>query len=129
MAKDYQIFQMLPNEDMRIGTAIAGEKWPILILPKSGMCEKWCVPQLKLHDGCLADFLTTNIAIDLFSERLRSIMAAHAGMADTLQWLQAEVITLERHFTYYALNFPEKPDLLDRDKTVFADKQKRSIRR
>lgn len=110
---------MVKEEDaFGVGRALAPDAW--LSLPMAGMVQRWEPLQLELEGGQYPDYLASDLACRICSERLREILQNHASPLDSLQWLEAIVSNGADARQYFVLHFPQPPDILDARKTIFA---------
>lgn len=83
--------------------------------------EGWETVTFILEDGGFADYQINDMGWPLCSERLKEIIESFRAPEDTLEWLDATVITAGGEARkYYILNLPIRSDVLDRKKTIFA---------
>ena len=107
------------HDDGTLGVAYTVEKLPLLFFPDHGRVEKWVERVLELRQGTFSDYLSTNYASRVCSERLRAILDSHATKEDPLQWLRVKVCSAGEERPYFILHFPEPPDVLDEEACVW----------
>lgn len=93
----------------------------IFRLPKLGRATNWNPVTLDLVDGEFADYLGSNLGCRLCSSRLKSILESHASDCDDIQWLPVVVQLGTIKKEYSILHFPNPPDILHKNKTIFVD--------
>jgi len=93
----------------------------IFRLPKAGRVNNWNPLTLNLVDGEFADYLGSNLGCRLCSDRLKSILDSHAFVSDDIQWLPVVVEQGTIKKNYSILHFPNPPDILHKNKTIFVD--------
>jgi hypothetical protein len=117
------------SDEIRFGVAhlqepaILGACFPppgILLLPYFGSVTGWNKLSLSLTDGDFVDYFASDLGCRLCSRRLKALLQAHASAMDVLQWLPVEVTSGIETKEYFILHFPSPPDILDREKTIFA---------
>ncbi|MCA9007090.1 MAG: hypothetical protein KDA70_17580 [Planctomycetaceae bacterium] len=112
---------MLFNDEAIYGVAesIDDTKW--FCLPYEGIVENWKPLKLKLVEGIFSDYLANDLGVRLCSERLKNLFDCHASSGDELQWLPVEVTGENGSSeTYEILHFPNPPDILDKNKSIYA---------
>lgn len=114
------VFQILGSAHGVSGVASI-ELPDIFRLPKIGHFNNWNPLTLDLVDGEFADFLGSNLGCRLCSDRLKSILDSHASVDDDIQWLPVVVQQTTLKKTYSILHFPNPPDILHKNKTIFLD--------
>ena len=117
MARCYRI---LFKEDEMLGVGYTADK-SIFHLPYIGRIENWEPPLLELRDGDFPDYLASNFGGRICSARLRDVLARGASEEDVLQWLEVRVHGARGEQAYFLLHFPHAPDVLDKEKTIFAE--------
>lgn len=113
-------YQVLFDEDGVFGVAKTIEKGDLFTLPYSGAVEGWQPLMLDLIEGDFADYLSSNLGCRMCSKRLQDILEAHASSDDMLQWLPVIVRRGVEQRIYSILHFPNPPDILNKDKSIFA---------
>lgn len=113
-------YKILFDENGVFGVAQTIEKHDLFTLPYSGVVEDWQPIVLDLREGEFADYLASNLGCRMCSDRLRSILKAHASPDDELQWLPVIVRRGVEQRSYSILHFPNPPDVLNKEKTIFA---------
>ena len=112
-------YAILYADEEAVGVAY-GRSSELLLLPYSGTVDDWDVPTLDLREGGFADYQPSNLVVRLCSARLRNVLEQQKSAYDIFQWLDVVVESPAERRTYYILHFPEPPDVLDADKTLFA---------
>jgi hypothetical protein len=83
--------------------------------------ENWVPPTFMLKNGGYADYQVNDLDWPLCSEKLKNIIEQYASPHDIIQWLGARVVSQEgEKRDYYVLHLPDRPDVLNKKKTVFA---------
>lgn len=113
-------YKILFGDDETFGVAYPVEKIGLFLLPESGPVQDWKPLTLELRDGEFADYLGSELGCRLCSDRLRSILQKHASPDDELQWLPVVVQQGTENRPYSILHFPNSPDVLNKEKTLFA---------
>lgn len=113
-------FKVLFGEDGVWGTAQTAEKGDLFALPYVGAVETWQPLTLELRKGEFADYLSSNLGCRLCSDRLKHILQSCASSDDELQWLAVEVYRGTEMHAYWILHFPNPPDVLHGDRSIFA---------
>jgi len=125
MAIDYKTmlnyYRVLFQEEkgLGVGRILVGPER--LDLPDQGRVESWVPIIMELKDGDFPDYLANDLGCRLCSERLRTIFEKSASSTDELQWLKVLVRNSVKEQTYFILHFSQPPDVLDKQKTIFAD--------
>jgi len=102
------------------GVAKTPNKGPHFTLPDSGTVEDWQTLILELVEGDFADYLPSNLGCRLCSKRLKDLLESHASSVDELQWLPVIVREGTEQRPYSILHFPNPPDVLNKEKSIFA---------
>lgn len=89
-------------------------------LPDNEKVTSWKPLFFELRDGDFPDYLASNLAYRMCSERLRRILDKHASTSDVLQWLDVTVKSANANRDYFILRFPQPPDVLDKGRSTFA---------
>lgn len=91
-------------------------------LRAGGPVSDWGVRRYDLEERVVIDYLPNNDAFRMCSDRLRDVLDRQRGDGDVLQWLQA-VVTDPRgsDLTYWVLHFPESPEVINRERSIFSD--------
>ena len=113
-------YQICFDEDGVFGVAKTIEKGDLFTLPYSGDVEGWQPLILDLIEGDFADYLSSNLGCRMCSKRLKDIFDAHASSDDKFQWLPVIVRRGIKQCIYSILHFPNPPDVLNKDKSIFA---------
>jgi len=82
--------------------------------------EKWEPISFQLLEGGFADFQTNDLGWPMCSIKLKAIIDEFASPIDQIQWLEAELFKQDEIREYYILHLPFRPDILDKQKTIFA---------
>ena len=101
---------------------VLDKKKDLFCLPYFGPVADWQPRALELREGECADYLANDLGCRLCSERLKNILDSEASPSDVLQWLPAEVRCAGITHKYWILHFPSPPDVLDKNRTKFADR-------
>ena len=115
-----RFYKVLFDEQPDLGVAQTLAERDLFFLPYSGRVSDWQPPTLELRDGGYPDYLASTLGCRLCSDKLRSILDAHAGPADELQWLPVRVRSGRQERPFFVLHFPSPPDVLDKTETIFA---------
>lgn len=115
-----KIYQMLFNDEGVFGVAESVDNSDLLVLPYDGIVENWHPLRLKITEGEFADYLANDLGGRLCSERLKNVLQQHASPSDELQWLPVEVKGDEENRSYAILHFPKPPDILNKNKSIYA---------
>lgn len=113
-------FKVLFDEEGVFGVAQTVETGDLFTLPYTGVVEGWHPLVLELRAGEFVDYLSSNLGCRLCSDRLKGILQSCASSDDELQWLAVEVHRGTEKRTYWVLHFPNPPDVLSPDKSIFA---------
>ena len=113
-------FKVLFDDKGVFGVAHTVEKRDLFMLPYAGIVEDWQPMTLELRQGAFADYLASNLGCRLCSDRLRNILQSHSAPEDHLQWLAVEVRRGSQNRTYSILHFPNPPEVLNKDRSIFA---------
>lgn len=113
-------FKALFDDEGPYGVAYRVDKEQFFQLPYDGVIPDWEPIRLKLREGELTDYLASDLGCRLCSDRLRDILEAHAAPSDALQWLATDVYQGSTRTQYWILHFPDPPDVLARDHSIFA---------
>lgn len=105
-----------------IGQAVGGcfHAPRIFHLPYIGVVTEWKTLTLELRDGGYPDYLASNIGSRMCSTRLKDILQSLAAPIDELHWLPIEVTLGTESRPYWILHFPNPPDVLNKERTIFA---------
>jgi hypothetical protein len=117
MTKSYKI---LFDDRGIYGVAKTLKTGPNFTLPDSGTVEDWQTLILDLVEGDFADYLASNLGCRLCSKRLKDLLDSHASSVDELQWLPVIVREGTEQRPYSILHFPNPPDVLNKEKSLFA---------
>lgn len=113
-------FRILFDDQGTFGVAYTVVKQRMFTLPDSGLVQDWKPPSLELRKGEFADYLASDLGCRLCSERLRSILQENASPDDELQWLDIEVSRGSERRVYSILHFPNPPDIVSKEGSIFA---------
>ena len=86
---------------------------------RSGQIVQWSPVNLILRDGELCDYPATDLGAMVCSGKMRKILENYVAPSDNLQWLDVRIVAAERVDSFYILHFPEEPDVLDLERSVF----------
>jgi hypothetical protein len=118
-----QYYFMLSVADKALGVAYAPPECRFDLIGEGLSPEHWEPVTFLLKDGGFADYQVNDLSWHLCSERLRLVIDTHASAQDVRQWLSAIVIgpggEAQR---YHILHLPERPDVLDKRRTLYAAK-------
>jgi hypothetical protein len=104
------------------GTACAPEEITFDLLPIEGIVDSWQEFTFQLEDGDYTDYLANDLGWRMCSKPLRDLIESRKATEDLLQWLPAIVSDgLGTAVRYYVLHFPVIYDVLDTERTLFAE--------
>ena len=115
-------YQALYGTDQTEGVGYADKQDKLFLLPDHGEVVDWRPLRLELRDGVFSDYLASNLGCRMCSKKLKQVLQALASLDDELQWLEVEVRQGADRRPYWILHFPNPPDVLNPDETVFAGK-------
>lgn len=113
-------YKVLFDDRGLYGLAKTPKTGPLFTLPDSGTVEDWQTMTLDLVEGDFVDYLASNLGCRLCSQRLQGLLESHASPVDELQWLPVNVRKGTEHHSYSILHFPNPPDVLNKEKSLFA---------
>ena len=122
--------KILFSDDARFGvaylrpgkrSAVCFPEGDLLWLPYQGMVEDWEQLRLNLQDGEFSDYLASDLGCRMCSLKLKEVLQAHATGNDHLQWLPVTVHHGREKRVYFILHFPNPPDVLNPDRTLFTN--------
>jgi hypothetical protein len=114
-------FRVLQPENSRFGVAYSSVDEELILLPYEGRVGAWAPPRLRLRGGKPSDYLANDQRLRLCSDRLKEVLEKTAAASDEMQWLPVEVEGDHGVAAYQALHFPNPPDVLDPDRTLWAE--------
>jgi hypothetical protein len=117
-----KFFQILFDEQPGLGVAWTVEERDVFSLPDAGRVSNWQPIDLELRGGDYPDYQPSILGCRMCSSELRAILDEHAAPSDELQWLPVRVSNGNETRPYFILHFPNPPDVLDKTKTIFADR-------
>lgn len=84
---------------------------------------------LHLKEGEFVDYLTSNLSLRIYSEKLKSIIDPFLTNIDKPIWhpIKVKHEYLNETRDYFILQFLIQPDVLDSEKTVYLDAKKKRI--
>jgi len=120
------IYNVFPTEYDNSGNDVFGVAYTserqeeLFRLPDSGKIEGWRRFSLDLRQGEFADYLSSDLGCRLCSSKLREVLQSHASRDDELQWLEVDIKSDSECRPYFILHFPVRPDILNREESIFA---------
>jgi hypothetical protein len=120
-------YQILFDDQEGLGVARTLVKGELFFLPDVGEVRNWNEPILELQNGDYPDYLASNLGCRMCSVCLKDILARYASPADRLQWLPVSVCKQGEERPYFILHFPAPPDVLDKDRTLYAGDHKEMV--
>ena len=78
---------------------------------------------LRLQSGKPVDYLPNTLIWHLCSARMKELLDEYRQPEDDYQWLSVTVMYQGQRLQYFALWFPNVPDVLDQEKTLLIDGQ------
>jgi len=120
MATEMNCYEILHKDEEHLGVGYTLRKLPLFLAPTRGEIRDWKLVVLELRDGDYPDYLASNYCMRICSEQMRAVLDAHATNNDHLQWLDVIVKRGEEERKYYHLHFPAPPNVLDRERTIYA---------
>ena len=77
--------------------------------------------KFTLKDGPFQDYLLNDLAWPIFSERFKNLLTNFLS-GQNIQWIAAKITeSQDKEHTAYVLKFNDKVDILDKDKTIYAE--------
>jgi hypothetical protein len=70
------------------------------------------------------DYVANSLAWPIMSERMKSIIDSGLNGNEGLRWLSVRIMGLTKVFKYYIPVFTVYLDTIDRDKTIYSDKER-----
>lgn len=67
------------------------------------------------------DYLVTNMTAIFMSERLKDIISSELKDTEKVRWIKADIRSLTKTYTYYAMLFTEYLDIIDTEKTMYVE--------
>jgi hypothetical protein len=113
-------YQVLFCDKYCSGVASTSQNQQLFTLPYVGAVEFWVPIVLELREGDFSDYLSSTLGCRLCSPRLRNILDEYRSVDDEIQWLPVTVRKGEMACVYAVLHFPHPPDVLNKDKSIFA---------
>ncbi len=87
---------------------------------EGGVVDEWPDMRYVLPRGAMTDWIDTVNNFSIVSERIRSVLDAHAGPNDRIQWIPAHVrLQEEEERPYWLPHFPDPPDVLHRQESTW----------
>jgi len=122
MATVRRFYGVTYSEEYSFGVGHAPEGYSFEILAEGIYYPEWVATPFVLNGGPFADYQANNLGWPLCSKKLKTVIEGHASPIDSFQWLEARVIAVNEEDVrdYYILHFPERPDVLDKQRTLFA---------
>lgn len=109
-------------EEEALGIGYAEEGYQFDFLSEGRYYPDWEPVLFTLKDGSYADYQANDLGWPLCSEKLRKIIEQNASLDDSIQWLAARVVGPGgEQRGYYILHLPERLDVLDKKRTLFAE--------
>ncbi|MBC7251339.1 MAG: hypothetical protein H5T62_13760 [Anaerolineae bacterium] len=109
-------------EEEALGIGYAEEGYQFDFLSEGRYYPDWEPVLFTLKDGGYADYQANDLGWPLCSEKLKRIIEQHALPDDNIQWLAAKVVGPGgEQRDYYILHLSERPDVLDKERTLFAE--------
>jgi hypothetical protein len=112
-------------EDLSLGVAYAPEGYSHDMIAEGRYYDHWkpvdfTIKPWRDNHGGFADYQTNNMGWPLCSDELRQIIDRNRSPRDEVQWLEATVTHEGQSRRYWVLHIPDRPDVLDSEKTIFA---------
>jgi hypothetical protein len=82
--------------------------------------DGWSTPTFELRDGGPADYLANDMGWRLCSAKMREALVPYL-LPDTTNWLPVFVRLGQNILNYYVLILPDRADLLNTERTIYAD--------
>jgi hypothetical protein len=118
--KRYYFMTWVDEEALGIGYAQEGYQFDFLL--EGRYYPDWEPVLFTLCDGGYADYQANDLGWPLCSEKLKRTIEQCASPDDSMQWLAARVVGPgSEQRDYHVLHLPERPDVLDKEKTLFAE--------
>jgi hypothetical protein len=97
----------------------------VSLIPDRGELTSWTPLELVIRpgewEGPPGDYVNSDLIVRLCSKRLRHLLDNLRSEVDKVQWLPAYVTDMDgNRVEYFVLHFPEPPDVLDMDKSIFS---------
>lgn len=119
MKKRYYFLDWLEKE--KLGVAYAEEGYEFDLLLENRYYSVWTPVTFLLKDGGYADYQANDLGWPLCSDKLKSIIDLYISVNDIIQWLDVQIIASSRESrVYHILHLPQRPDVLDKKRTLFA---------
>jgi hypothetical protein len=121
MAKMNRYYRLTRVESDRFGVAYTPEDIGFELVDEHVRGDKWNPVSFTLKDGGFSDYQINDNNWPMCSKKLKTLLETGASAEDSLEWLSVNVVdqsgTSEE---YFVLHFPERPDVLDQKRTLFA---------
>lgn len=126
-----EFYHMMPDDKAKIGASYCQDKSVHYDFFRNKdfdfKIEKPLIFKIEQgkFSGSTSDYQIENCGFFLFSPRLRKVIDNYLTSIDSPKWYNAIVIDLEnKEHEYYILNFFNRPDLLDYERSTFINKEK-----
>jgi len=117
-AMDYYLVVYSSNEDEDFGTVTLPRDWDYYIFRSGNYVDEVEIPVLKMSKGRFEDYQSSLLI--LCSEKLKNIVELNKSPDDIIQWFSVKIDSEEYGIlNYFILHFPNVPDVLNREKTIF----------
>jgi len=113
-------FDVSPIEADEFGIVRAPDDFELPWFEQAQARREWSPIRLTLHEGGFADAHGGNLTRVVYSELFRGIVESHKAAEDSIEWMKFEVAANGETRDYYVPVFPDCPDILHREKSIFA---------
>jgi len=113
-------FGMSPVEADGFGIVRAPDDFELPWFEQAQARREWTPVRLTLCDGGVADAHGGNLTRVVYSELFRRVVDSHKAAEDSIEWMRFEVAADGEIRDFYVPVFPDCPDILHREKSIFA---------